>query len=202
LHTVNFIAAIKNVTDASTNIVYEVEDGTGSMDVKQWLDDNDSSVVMDMRKDTMKENIYVKVIGQVKEFDGRKMVVANSVRPLSTGNQLTHHYLEVMYISEKFKRADSIVAPAQMPMLATHSLGGNFGGSTPVSAGGHNGSQKNRVLALLREHDRGEEGVSIQLCVQMLPDMSEAEIRKAVEMLSEDGDIYSTIDENHYKPAG
>lgn len=210
LHAVKFIAAIRAVEESSTNILYQVEDGTGMMDVKQWLDDNDSSAVMQQRQETMQENIYIKVIGQVKEFDGNKMVIANTVRPLSTGNELTHHYLEVMHTSEKFKRADSIVAPPSMMMMGggganSSSLGGNHSfGNTAVGGGGGMGDdvQKNRVLAIFQDHDRGEEGASVALCVQMLTDMSEGEIRKHVEVLSEEGNIYSTIDENHYKTSG
>ncbi|KAG7353801.1 replication factor A [Nitzschia inconspicua] len=199
LHSVKFIAAVRSVEDSSTTIVYQVEDGTGLMDVKQWLDDNnDSSTVMEMRKQTMKDNIYIKVIGQVKEFENNKMVIANTVRPLSTGNELTHHFLEVLYTSEKFKRADSIVAPP--PKMASTTLGGNFG-NAPFGAGGEEDARRNRVFLVFKENDNGEVGASVDLCVQLLPDMSEAEIRKHLESLSEEGNLYSTIDENHYKPS-
>jgi replication factor A2 len=103
LHTIKLIAAVRSIEDMSTNVWYQIEDGTGLMDMKQWLDDNDSSVVMEMRKETTKDGIYIKVIGQVKDYEGQKMIVANSVHRISTGNELTHHMLEVIYSAESLR---------------------------------------------------------------------------------------------------
>jgi replication factor A2 len=203
LHSIKLIAAVRSVEDMSTNVVYQVEDGTGLMDVKQWLDDNDSSAIMEMRKETAKDGIYVKVIGQVKDYEGQKMIVANSVRRVSTGNELTHHLLEVMYSAEMFKRSSSIVTP--QPMMASSSSFRGFGNVSGMDSGGATGdttdSRKNRLMAVMQQHDSGEEGVSVDTCVRLLPDMSEGDIRKLIEILSEDGSVYSTINENHFKVA-
>lgn len=203
LHTVKVVGAVRNVEDQSTNVLYTIEDGTGVMDVKQWLDDNDSSMVLDMRKETTKEGIYIKVIGQIKDYEGKKLLVANSVRPLSGGNELTHHLLEVIYSGEKFKRADSIVAP---PMNGATTLGGNkamgFNSSMPQGGGAGDDSIKDRVYAIMRDNDNGsEEGISIEQTIQFLPDIPQAEIRKVVSVLSEEGQIYSTVSESHFKVA-
>jgi replication factor A2 len=209
LHSIKLIAAVRSVEDMSTNVVYQIEDGTGLIDVKQWLDDNDSSAIMEMRKETAKDVIYVKVIGQVKDYEGQKMIVANSVRRISTGNELTHHLLEVMYSAEMFKRADSIVTPQPMMVSSSSSFLGGFGnyGSVSASTGAgrasvdSNESKKNRLIAVMQQYDQGEEGVSVDLCVQMLPDLSKPEILKLIEMLSEEGSVYSTISESHFKAA-
>ena len=108
--TVILVGAVRSHQDLSTNVLYELEDGTGLIEVKQWLDDNDPTIVGDLRKETLKENSYVKVVGQIKDYDGKKLLVANSVRAVSTGNELSHHMLQVVYSAESHKRADSIVA--------------------------------------------------------------------------------------------
>ena len=97
LHTVKIVGAVRNAYVQSTNIIYTIEDGSGSLDIKQWLDDNDSDVIAEMKKKKIKEGIYVKVIGQIKDYDGKKELVANSVYPLLSGNELNHHILEIMY---------------------------------------------------------------------------------------------------------
>lgn len=201
LHTVKVVAAVRSAEDQSTNVMYVLEDGTASMDVKQWLDDNDSSYVSDLRRETTKDGVYVKVIGQVKEYENKKQIIANSVRPLSTGNELTHHILEVMYSAEKFKRADSIVSPVSAPVV--NNLSNNAGiGLSSLGSGDHEAIRQ-QVFGVMRENDDGsEEGISIQQCIQFLPDIPEADIRKIVSLLSEEGQIYSTISEDHYKVAG
>ena len=46
-----------------------------------------------------------------------------------------------------------------------------------------------------------ETGVDIAECITSMPNHSEAEIRQVVLMLAEEGHVYSTISENHYKIA-
>ena len=206
LHSVKIIGAVRNADIQSTNIMFTLEDGTGALDVKQWLDDNDSDVIAERKKKNAKEGIYVKVIGQIKDYDGKKQLVANSVHPLSSGDELTRHLLEVMYSAEKFKRADSIVsAPIMQPMQNNNGMAfnNNNSGVQPKMEGGNTGAAiKERVLQILRDNGNdSEEGVSIVRCIEGLTDFPEADIRQAVESLSEEGVVYSTIDENFFKVA-
>ena len=203
LHTVKIMGAVRGVEDTSTNIVYTIEDGTGVLEVKQWLDDGESTALRAIREQTAQDNVYIKVVGQIKDYDGKKILVANSVRPLSTGNELTHHFLEVAYSSEKFKRADSIVPPMMNFNSNTNTIGGNpqgAAGGMMAGAGAGGSACKQRILALIQEHDDdSEEGVSIDTCIQFLSDIPEAEIRRTLELLSEEGSIYSTVNESCFK---
>ena len=145
---VKIVGAVRSYNEQSTNILYQIEDGTGLMDVKQWVDDNDCTAILDIRKETLQENIYVKVIGQIKDYDGKKMIVANMVRPLSTGNELTHHFLEVAYSGEKSKRANSIVPPIMPPV----NNGVGFVGMTMSNVAMGNDLSAS-VLSYIKEND-------------------------------------------------
>ena len=46
-------------------------------------------------------NTYVHVIGMVKDDVNLRTVIASDVRPVSTGNELTYHLLEVAYSADK-----------------------------------------------------------------------------------------------------
>ena len=88
LHRVRFVAAVRSVEDMSTNIEYEVEDGTGAIKVKEWLDDHkENAKTAELREQTKREHVYIKITGQLKDYNGNKQVVADSIRPLSTGNE-------------------------------------------------------------------------------------------------------------------
>jgi replication factor A2 len=201
--SVQLVGAVRAVNDQSTNVLYQLEDGTGLLDVKEWLNDNDCTVLAEIRKETLQENIYLKVVGQIKDYEGKKMLVASSVRPLSSGNELSHHMLQVVYSAEKFKRADSIVAPA---FSSTGGGGVGFGNTSmmqPNTTGGAAGggdSLKDQVLDFIkRQGDAAEMGASVLECIQMNPSHPESAIRKIVEDLGAEGHLYSTIDEDHYK---
>ena len=83
-------------------------DGTGLIEVKEWMND-DCAGLAEMRQETMKENVYICVVGQVKEYDSKKSIVGNNVRVIESSNELTHHMLEAVYSAEKYKRGTQIV---------------------------------------------------------------------------------------------
>jgi replication factor A2 len=176
LASVKIVGAVRSVEDHSTNVVYNIEDGTGLIEVKQWLDDNECTALQELRQETLKEHVYLKIVGQIKDYEGNKIIVANSVRPLSSGNELTHHMLEVAYSGERHKRGK----------------GGGGGSDDPLRAA---------VLHLFEHHeDSGEAGVHVQVCVDKLSgSFQEAEIRKMIEALSEEGHIYSTVSDDHFQ---
>jgi replication factor A2 len=148
--SVKLVGAVRSVQDFSTNVVYELEDGTGLIEVKQWLDDNDCTALAELRKQTLQEHIYLKVVGQIKDYEGKKLLVAQSVRPLTTGNELTHHMLQAVYSAEKSKRADSIVS-TPVPMMKS---GVGFGASSSVQQGvGTGDTFKDQVLKLIVDND-------------------------------------------------
>jgi hypothetical protein len=145
---VKIIGAVRSFNEQSTHVVYQLEDGTGLMDIKQWVDDNDCTAVLEIRKETLKDNIYLKAIGQIKDYDGKKILVANMVRPLTTGNELTHHFLEVAYSSEKSKHTSSIVASV-VPV----SNGVEFGGMGKNKTGSTGNALCDKVLKFIRDND-------------------------------------------------
>jgi hypothetical protein len=46
-------------------------------------------------------NHYIRVIGEVKDYYGVHEIIAFDVGPVSSGNEVTHHFLEVAYSFEK-----------------------------------------------------------------------------------------------------
>jgi hypothetical protein len=57
------------------------------------------------------------------------------------------------------------------------------------------------VLVFVFLTDHMDEGVSIQKIIPMLSGYAESEIRSVIMSCMEEGNIYSTIDENHFKCA-
>lgn len=214
LHQVKIVGAVRSADDSSTKVTYHVEDGTGLIEVQKWVDDNESPAAAEFRQKSMQDHIYVRVIGQVKEYDGKKSIVAYSIRPISTGNELSYHMLEVVHSAEKYKRGQSIVSTGASYMSHTASgVGFNSGSTakptmgamTPAVGGvGGNagGSVQNLVLDFIRSNgEQSEEGCSIHQCISSMAQFGEHEIRKAVGDLAAEGEIYSTINEDTFKTA-
>jgi Single-stranded DNA-binding replication protein A (RPA), medium (30 kD) subunit len=127
-HHIKVVAAITGVQMGSTSYSYTIEDGTGAIDVKEWLDEGNIEVSK-MREEAAVEHQYVRIIGKLEEYDGKPQIVAHTVRKLPNGNELTYHFLEVVYEGEKYKQSQQIVGS---PSYAMGNM--NFGGSVPMQA--------------------------------------------------------------------
>ena len=200
LSSIKLVGAVRTVDDNSTNVVYTIEDGTGLAEVKQWLDDNDCTALQEIRQQTTREHIYLKIIGQIKDYEGKKLIVANSVRPLTSANEISHHFLEVVHSAEQHKKMDSIVTP---PAGSAMNDGIGFGGQAVLqqtNQASGNGVH-DALLTLFKKSDQSSEtGMHISECIDALSgSFSEAEIRKTMENMAEEGHIYSTISDDHFK---
>jgi replication factor A2 len=86
---------VLNVTRGSTNISYTVEDGTGQIDVRQWVEqaaDDEGAA-----SDAIEQDTLVRIVGNVKVFHSKRNINAISVRPVSDMNEQQFHLLDVIY---------------------------------------------------------------------------------------------------------
>ena len=204
LHHVKLVGAVRSVENLSTNISYEIEDGTGLMEVKQWTNDNDSTAELEEKEIAARDAQYVRILGTVKDYDGKKTILAHSIRKLRQGDELTHHMLEVVYSSERHLRAERIGGMA--PPVSMHHHNNMMTATTPIQqkaiimGGGEDGLNESVINYIKVEGEKLEVGAPVHKLVQMLAGTyREAEVRSAIDYLASEGHIYSTINEDNYK---
>lgn len=203
---IKIVGAVRSVERNSTNYNYSIEDGTGLIDVKCWINENDSVVMAEIREQAAQDHVYVRVIGQVKEYEGSLTIVGDNVQKISSGNELSCHMLEVIYSSQKYKKGNQIVgapsfnygsaAPQAMSTtpLKQQTTGLQFGGS---SSGGASGIQQELLDYITRANS--ETGADIKdFQRDMGGKYTIAQIRGTVDDLASEGLIYSTTDEDKY----
>ncbi|XP_076592488.1 replication protein A 32 kDa subunit [Chaetodon auriga] len=199
---VTIVGVIRSTDKSMTNIQYKVDDMTGvPMDVKQWVDTEDPSV----DSTVLPPGTYVKVSGNLRSFQNHRSVVAFSVRPLEDMNEITSHMLEVVQAHMVLSKPQTMpgagvgmstnVTPMSRPGM--DSMRGSYTGANDMANNGLSANQ-NQVLSLIRSCPFPQ-GISIQDLKQRLSGISLAVIKQAVEFLSNEGHIFSTIDEDHYK---
>ncbi|CAJ0912443.1 15128_t:CDS:2, partial [Entrophospora sp. SA101] len=88
---VTFIAVINSVSSRASNTDYIMEDGSGLIDVKIWQDNDDEMTT----NNDIKENIYVRVVGNLKTFNNIRHVVASQIKPLEDFNEISCHIARV-----------------------------------------------------------------------------------------------------------
>lgn len=207
---VTLVGIIRSTDKSMTNIQYKVDDMTSApMDVKQWVDTEDPSV----DSTVLPPGTYVKVSGNLRSFQNHRSVVAFSVRPLEDMNEITSHMLEVVHAHMALCKPQTMTSAGGMNSSMTSmsrtnmgnmgtmgsmgSMGGGYQGANNMINNGLSASQ-NQVLSLIRSCP-DPQGISIQDIKQRLSGMSINIIKQAVDFLSNEGHIFSTIDEDHYK---
>jgi hypothetical protein len=100
LHMVKLIGAVSNFHVNIKHVQINVEDGTGLVLVTLWRKQNKCTAQHHLI-DECNCNCYIPVIGEVKDYYGVHKIIAFNVPPVSSGNKVTHHFLEVAYSFEK-----------------------------------------------------------------------------------------------------
>jgi len=201
LNQVTIVGLIAQITESTTNITFVIDDGTGKIEAKIWLDENDQNDYNIQRRPAWKEGIYVRVVGHLRSFHGKRSVVAFRIHPISDFNEITYHNLEVLYVHLHNTRQGTMQTTDMSGMLTTAQTGrsdtGVYGSYSNFNNSSNPADLHSQVIQVIRAA-RSTEGASVSFLCQQL-NKSEAEIRRAIDFLSGEGHLYSTVDENHYQ---
>ncbi len=97
---VKLVGAVRNFHVHVKHIQIDLEDGTGLVQVILWRKQKECTAQCHLI-DECNGYRYIRVIGAVEYYYGVHEIVAFDVRPVSSGNKVTHHFLEVAYSYEK-----------------------------------------------------------------------------------------------------
>jgi hypothetical protein len=100
LHMVKSVGAVRNFSVNTKYVQIDVEDGTGLVRVILWREQKEC-MAQRWLIHKCNSNHYICVIGEVTDYYDVHKIIAFNVRPVSSGNKVTHHLLEVAYSFEK-----------------------------------------------------------------------------------------------------
>ncbi|KAJ0791457.1 putative replication factor A protein [Helianthus annuus] len=72
---VSVVGMVFNIVERNTDVTFSLDDGTGKLDCKRWLNEPFDRLQME----EIREGIYVHVDGHLKSFKGEKHVAVFSV---------------------------------------------------------------------------------------------------------------------------
>ncbi|CAG9561961.1 unnamed protein product [Danaus chrysippus] len=199
IQIVSIVARVQNIREQSTKITYTIQDITGRMKAVLWLeqesmDENDQS--------TPKVNVndYIQIYGNVKTNKGRKVLMAFKIMPVTDVNAITFHYLQCLNNKLKLqpgmkKDVEPINNSSMMGGLPANSM---VGMNDNMSFNGLNARQV--MVYKLISSAASDQGISKQDLLSNLRDrMTEVELENILEFMCNEGHIYSTIDEEHFR---
>jgi hypothetical protein len=99
-HMVKLVGAVRNFHVHDKHVQINLQDGTGLLRVIFWRKHKECTAQRHLI-DKCNGNHYIRVIGEVADYYGVHEKIAFDIRPVSSGNEVTHHFLEVAYSYEK-----------------------------------------------------------------------------------------------------
>ena len=93
------VAKVVSSSDAATQVTFQLDDGSGRVTAKMWVED-DAEAVSALKQD-LRPGAYVRVFGSLRAFQGTRTLVVYSVRAVTDFNEITFHGLEVVYVQKQ-----------------------------------------------------------------------------------------------------
>jgi replication factor A2 len=195
---VTFVGQIRSISTQATNITYKLDDGTGLIEVKQWVDPDAPA---DSAKSLLQENTYVRVFGRLKPFNNKRHVGAHVLRPVTDFNEINTHLLEATYVHLYFTRGPPETLQSAGGAGGANSMFVESSGSGGAANGGvggkplpHMSATAKRVFTLLQSAPQNNEGLHVQNIAAQLG-LPANDVFKAGDELLGLGIIYTTVDD-------
>ncbi|ORY59412.1 hypothetical protein BCR35DRAFT_309268 [Leucosporidium creatinivorum] len=212
LKEITFVACVRNMSRGTTNIGYLVEDGTGQIDARQWVDNAGEE---NEQSNEIEVNTYIRVLGSIKTFSGKRSVNCTRVRVIEDMNEINFHLVEAAYVSMYHQkgglpgaagggRADHshIQAPYAADAANPYAAAGGGGG------GGNQYSDlpvvQRRIMEFIAQEvasGESDDGVNVGAIHRGAGgNTSLDKVKMELETLIGDGHLYQTIDDDHVLP--
>lgn len=191
---VTVVGKVLSVEHAETKSTYVLEDDSGSVEAVHWVEETSAA-----KNDGVSEGTHARIVGSVRSQSDKKYVMIFRISPVECPEEVDAHKLEILHAKLKIK---------QLAEKENAAIGANAGGlsnsmMTSSSSSGVSNSFGNAkhdaVYKMVAGCDRDEGIGRDELFQQLASRMSKNDVNASLTFLSEDGHIYSTTDDDHFK---
>jgi len=215
------IAQIESMDIQSSHTTLKINDYTATIDAKQWHNDDQQQP----EQNNLCEGRWVRINGRIHHFGGRCSINVFNVIPITDFNEITHHFMEVIYAhlvntqppkqgnnnnnnmgmggggqdNNQWNNNNNQMNNNNNNQWNNNNNNNNNGGGGMGGGGG--GGLKQKVYQLIShpQWTNSETGCNVETIFQQLSNEDVNEIRTIIDELSTEGQIYSTLDDDHYK---
>lgn len=209
LAQVTFIGRIVAVdTSHPTNTNYKIDDGTGIIDVKRWSEaDEAGSTQAAATQDILPLNMYVRVYGHLRLWQGSLNVVAFRLIKIDNHNEITFHLLDSIYTHLYHTKG-----PLPPEPHGTSAASGGLMGPPPPTpprrthaaaefrspGSGRFTPPQEAILQALLSAPNKDQGLHRDELLKSIVGFPEGILRNELDRLISDAHIYTTLDDDHF----
>lgn len=198
LGLITFIGRISSVEAQPTNVNYIIHDGTGLISVKMWVDSEENAYIKQKQAEWT-SGTYVRVYGHLRKWQKKASVVSFRLQKIEDFNELTCHFLEVI--------AAHLHNTRKMDTQASYASSSNYTSNNNNFINQPNmdmdfSDVQTAVLSVVKPYADGPNSITTEEIMDALQNYhySEDAIRSAITFLLEEGHLYVTLSDNHFKP--
>ncbi|KAI0065399.1 replication protein A, subunit RPA32 [Artomyces pyxidatus] len=196
---VTVVAQIVSIQNQTTNNVYVLDDGGGRIEARHWSDSTSGGEGFD----GIETDCWARVTGTLKTFGSKRYINAVHIRPVKDHMEIFFHLAEVMAVQLIFDRGPPNAHGQNVsPSAAGHASASAYTAqSNNVAAGGafsHLPPVQRGIIEFLLAQPENEEGTHVGAIARAVGANADA-ISEALERLMDEGHIFSTIDEAHFR---
>lgn len=199
---VTFVGQVRNISTQTTNVTYKLDDGTGSIEAKLWLDSDAANNPDDPSNKKAKpvQDGYARVWGRMKAFNNKRHVGANFIRPIQDYNEVHYHLLEATAVHLHFSKGplESMEGKGGAGADGSYQANGfgTAGGDGPMSRIPPNASATaRRVYQCINETPQTNEGLHAQDIASRLG-MELNQVVQGAQEMEGMGFLYTTLDDH------
>lgn len=192
------VGRVSGLEKAATKSVYQIEDDTGTVEVVQWVDE-------ESKQEEHSEGSSVRVVGSIRTQGEKKHVMAFKISGVNNQAEVDGHLLHVEFCRLKMRQLQNTIngqiGGDMGSNLSNSMMGGGLGVAPMGSMSTQSFGNKNYDLVYsMIKACMEDQGLNKDLILsQCKGKLSKGEMESSLEFLSNEGHIYSTIDEDHFK---
>ncbi|KIO27969.1 hypothetical protein M407DRAFT_72430, partial [Tulasnella calospora MUT 4182] len=192
------------VNQQATNLVMTIDDGTGQIEARQWLDGSSGMDLEQlMEKQGVRENEWIRVLGTVKHFGGKRHFNAMVIRAVTDPHEIYFSMLEALQVHMLYTRGPPAGASQGLSNNSQYAYNAATSTSNAGSALGgfaHLPAMERKIVQHIINSAPDEEGIHVTDLTRGLgPNVNAEDVSNALDRLTEAGHIFNTIDEFHYQ---
>lgn len=191
---VTIVGKVVRKEETASHLTYAIDDGTGVVECKEFVSEDGEG----QRENLPENDDYVRITGKMKSLNDNRNLQTMNCRKITDFNEVAFHFLDAMYASSRFtseKGADVGVATGNAPAAYAMPTSGN---NTETA-----GSLQDQLLTIYNNPSgpaSGDSGIELSEVVKLLGEKYTFDaVREAVEFLSNEGHVYSTISDEHHR---
>ena len=209
---VRIFGTIESMEQLATSVEYTINDGTGKIQAKKWKEQKEQG---DPTEIPCVEGSFVEMVGNLKEFNESLSLQVFAVNIVEDWNALTHHLLDII-LTHNFNTKGPIPGSEAAAAVAKPTGGYNMGmggGAMAMSPAGYGGGMRaqgggdagldDQLLKAIKATSGSEEGTTVDqtfdYMVKAGANVTRDKVSRMVDNLTNDGVLYGTIDELHFK---